>query len=574
MPANKMALKPYLEAIENHCEPLTKEDLVSILINLAQEVPVGGRTAFLDKLVSCSPDHDFVLAERDVDERIFDEIQALKEDIEERIASLEDGSYWDTIDYDDGYYDDEPDYVSEEQIDELLVFFEEANGCFLNGHLEMAKAIYQQLFEMIEENESLMLDVPRKTETFDLREARARYARCVYDLSQKKDRTEAMVEALNLQASINDRILDLENESYPMLQDVIDARTGTLEDWDAFLKQWQSALKKSATHRAAMLQLEAVGFLEGTSGVADLARRWGKNKPRGALYWIQRLAENEEWQSAADACLETLDMLPGGTFREQAAGYLIEAGEHLDRKDYLLTGKREKLLSSPDEANFLTFIDEANQQNVRKREIDGLKPVFAKEKLSQYGEDTLYTKFLLVTGDVKTVFAKEKKETKAIGWSYGKAGVVFGSMLYLVCGKSEQAAIINSLLKTYADRMSDYPFYRDFDAQTTMYAEIIKGLGNCRISAAEKTAYLTWARQIGCERIEHIVSNKYRKAYERAAQVLGALCEALILTGQESDAQDLVNDYYFDKYRRFSAFRKDVQAVFQTSDIVRSKMLS
>jgi hypothetical protein len=509
-----------------------------------------------------------------VDERIFDEIQALKEDIEERIESLEDGSYWDTIDYGDGYYDDEPDYVSEEQIDELLVFFDEANGCFLGGHLEMAKDIYQMLFEMIEENENLMLDVPRKTETFDLREARARYARCVYDLSTKKDRTEAMVDALNLNASINDRILDLDNESYPMLQDVIDAGTGTLEDWDAFLKQWQAALKKSATHRAAMLQLEAVGFLKGTSGVADLARRWGKNKPRGVLYWIHRLIENEEWQPAADACLETLEMLPGGTFREQAAGYLVEAGGHLEHKEYLLTGKRERLLSSPDEANFLTFIDEANQQNVRKRELDDLKPVFAKEKLSQYGEDTLYTKFLLVAGDVKTVFAKEKKETKAIGWSYGKAGVVFGSMLYLACGKSEQAAIINTLLKTYADRMSGYSYYRDFDTNTTMYAEIIKGLGNCKISAADKKAFLNWARQIGCERIEHIVSNKHRKAYERAAQVLGALCEALILTGQESDAKGLVNDYYFDKYRRFPAFRKEVQAVFQISDIVLSKMLS
>ena len=55
---------------------------------------------------------------------------------------------------------------------------------------------------------------------------------------------------------------------------------------------------------------------------------------------------------------------------------------------------------------------------------------------------------------------------------------------------------------------------------------------------------------------------------------LGALCEALILAGQESDAQGLVNEYYFEKYRRFPAFRKEVQAVFQTSDIVRSKMLS
>ncbi|BBO83432.1 hypothetical protein DSCO28_39980 [Desulfosarcina ovata subsp. sediminis] len=106
-----------------------------------------------------------------------------------------------------------------------------------------------------------------------------------------------------------------------------------------------------------------------------------------------------------------------------------------------------------------------------------------------------------------------------------------------------------------------------------MYAEIIKGLSNCKIGAADKKAFLNWARQIGGERIDHIVSNKHRKAYKRAAQVLGALCEVLILIGQESDAHVLVNEYYFDKYRRFSAFRKEVQAVFQTSNVVRSKMV-
>jgi hypothetical protein len=321
-----------------------------------------------------------------------------------------------------------------------------------------------------------------------------------------------------------------------------------------------------------MLQLEAAFFLKGIQGVADLAKRWRKKQPRGALYWIQRLMENDEWQSAADACLQTLEMLPGGTFREQAADSLIKAGKHLKCKDYLLTGKRERLLSSPDESNLLAFIDESNRQNVRKRELDDLKPFFSKEKFSHSGEDTLYTKFLLVAGDVKTVFTKAKKETKAIGWTYGNEGVVFGSLLYLVSGKSDQATVINTVLKSYADRMDGYSFSRNIDAHTTMYKEIINGLSNCKVSATEKKAFLNWATSIGCERIDHIVSNKHRKAYQRAAQVLGALCEVLILIGQESDAHELVDEYYFDKYRRFSAFRKEVQAIFQTSDIIGSKM--
>ncbi|KPA10858.1 hypothetical protein MHK_008933, partial [Candidatus Magnetomorum sp. HK-1] len=59
-----------------------------------------------------------------------------------------------------------------------------------------------------------------------------------------------------------------------------------------------------------------------------------------------------------------------------------------------------------------------------------------------------------------------------------------------------------------------------------------------------------------------IVSNKQRNDYGRAAQILGALSECLILTDQKDKALHLVDTYYKEKYRRFTAFRKEVKAVF------------
>ena len=44
--------------------------------------------------------------------------------------------------------------------------------------------------------------------------------------------------------------------------------------------------------------------------------------------------------------------------------------------------------------------------------------------------------------------------------------------------------------------------------------------------------------------------------------ILGALSECLILTDQQSNAQSLVDTYYKEKFRRYSAFRKEVKAVF------------
>jgi len=51
---------------------------------------------------------------------------------------------------------------------------------------------------------------------------------------------------------------------------------------------------------------------------------------------------------------------------------------------------------------------------------------------------------------------------------------------------------------------------------------IIKGLKQNKYTKGRTDEYLKWAEKIGKSRIEHIVSNKHRRAYERAAQVLGS----------------------------------------------------
>ena len=55
MSQSKMALKPYLEAIHDHCNQLSKDELKDIIIHLAKEMAVGERTAFFSKLYAISP---------------------------------------------------------------------------------------------------------------------------------------------------------------------------------------------------------------------------------------------------------------------------------------------------------------------------------------------------------------------------------------------------------------------------------------------------------------------------------------------------------------------------------------
>jgi hypothetical protein len=93
----------------------------------------GERTTFLSKLYSISPVKPRVpdeIDETDIRKKLFHEIDALKEEIQERVRSIEDGTYWDMRDYDYYEYNEEPDYISEDQVDELKDLFNTTEDYF------------------------------------------------------------------------------------------------------------------------------------------------------------------------------------------------------------------------------------------------------------------------------------------------------------------------------------------------------------------------------------------------------------------------------------------------------------
>jgi hypothetical protein len=93
------------------------------------------------------------------------------------------------------------------------------------------------------------------------------------------------------------------------------------------------------------------------------------------------------------------------------------------------------------------------------------------------------------------------------------------------------------------------------------------------VTKSQTTRYLLWVEKIGKGRIDHIVSNKHRRAYERAAQVLGSLAEIYAATGQKSKADKILHTYYNEKYSRFSAFRREVKAVVMASGLLRNSRI-
>ena len=572
MKKSKIALKPYLDTITGYCNTLSNEELTDILTCLARDIPTSGRVNFLEKIESYLPGRrPAIMPEAGLVEQILDDIEALKESIEERIMSIENGNYWDEPDVwgDDGYYEEEPDYISEDQGEELGSFFDDAERLFLDDRLEGARKVYEALFNLINDVKEDASFSP--FDDIDIREARARYCRCVYETTNRGTRLDEFIGAMEVDASnlYNENEYD---ENYPLMQDVIDAKPGKMEDLESLLPAWKKSLIKRGTKgRPAGLLLETVNRLEGITGVSRLAKEWKNSQPQGYLFWLNILKKENDQKGIIRVSTEGLKALKEGRSRERVAEFMIDAANELNDAKHVLLGKRERFFSYMSDQNLLDLVAESTTQGKRDNELDTVIKFF-KARKSINEEKDLYARALLMAGKLNEAVAMAKKE-KSVGWSYGNsAGIVFGSILSVLADHSEKAGTIKTLLSGYANNISVYSerFSIDAGKGTSFYDEIINGLKQKKDAKSQATESLSWAEKIGKMRIDHIVSNKHRRAYERAAQVLGSLAEAYIAMDKKSKAVKILHKYYNEKYNRFSAFRREVKAIVKNSDILKN----
>ena len=107
---------------------------------------------------------------------------------------------------------------------------------------------------------------------------------------------------------------------------------------------------------------------------------------------------------------------------------------------------------------------------------------------------------------------------------------------------------------------------------TTRLAESVARL--CQVMSVKHVAQyygLGWDRvkgRIGSKRIEQIVSSQHRSAYQRAAEVLGALAECFLLRGDVEKARDTMHEYRNQKFSRHKAFRQKLDQVIGSSKIL------
>lgn len=572
MNPSSQALRPYLETIDKLCRSLDRDSLRQCILNLAKQVKRADRQAFLKNLCVQLPgsQHREVDTPKAKESFLLSEIEEFRKEIGRRIESIEDGSYWDDADEDDWYHSDEaPDLLDDAQRAALADFFQEADREFLKGKKAAAKEIYAALFALIDEidSDTLLPDIDT-----DLREARARFARCVYENSHQKERIKALLQVMRKDVRDNQPV-DYYLRDLPLLQDIIDAEPGDLAEFDSFLASWQTALGKEDIHRAriADLQLEATFLQRGVAAVGELARIWGKRQPRGYLYWLRQLEREELWARLRDAAGETLAALPNGQQRGQAAALLITAGKKMNENDAILTGYREQFRSQPSEWSLLKLAAEAGGQRLRKEELDGACS-FLSGETARYHSQGLLERTFIMAGRIDEAFTRCRQH-KAVGWSSGNGtGLVFAALLYLLSGGNAACTLVRQLLQSYSRSEPFYDVDEDelaVDPTPSGLKEIMAGLDQANTVTLPLDDYRQWTGKIAEKRVSHILDNQHRGAYDRAATVLGALAETMSASGETLQAQVLLHQYCRVLYNRHSTFRRKMREAVGRSQTLR-----
>ncbi|MCW5199627.1 hypothetical protein VU05_02735 [Desulfobulbus sp. F1] len=297
-----LALKPFLETIKTYCGKLTKEELIDLLCQAALDTPAEERRNFLEKLSIASVPSDVhrpAAQDEDVDVSILAKTDKLLDDVAAWQKSVEDGSYYEKH-WEDGYCDEEEfPSISKEQQETLETLFAEADGLFLDGKLELAGNVYQQLIDLALHSAGLDYGIDHNDLDVNWRETLGRYCRCVYETSADKERVKQVLSALEVERKTEVErqhfgiCYNPAEEIFPSLRDVFDARHGHLADWNDFLKKAQKKLHGLSSNRAVLLYLETVYWLDGIQGLAAAVRQ--RNIPVGYLYWLDMLRDGAAW---------------------------------------------------------------------------------------------------------------------------------------------------------------------------------------------------------------------------------------------------------------------------------------
>jgi hypothetical protein len=157
VPRPLIALKPYLDQIRQACEKCSHDDLVAAILKLAAARPPGAREAFLIQIRTILRKDRISTPPADESAELLAEIDALVEQVSQRMDAINDGSiYEEPDDWEDEYeerdygWDDDPPPMTDAHRQDAETLFARVDGLFLDRQFATAAKAYGKLLKLFE----------------------------------------------------------------------------------------------------------------------------------------------------------------------------------------------------------------------------------------------------------------------------------------------------------------------------------------------------------------------------------------------------------------------------------------
>jgi len=548
-----MTYKEFIEQVQTRLNNFSLKDLRLVILEWATKLPPAKRKEFLRKLIL--PQNIIINDSEGVNEHILEELTLFADQVKD--GEFYEGYGWD---YE---IEDERVFGDESWVEEVETFFIEANEAFRSGNYEIATKIYEVLFSLLSdhaENLPAQYDAEDMIKT-DLNEARSCYLRVTYLSSSPHERCERMLNVVkNIQFDIGKSV---------NLQAMINADMEPIPDFNDFLLSWIELLKKHDEPHFKFLLREAVKLSGGIKAIAEFAQEEGATHPEAFIEWIEELEQEKNYQQMINAAEKGLEKVTGihAILRAKIAEALAKAGKYVNNLEIQLRGWQEAFYSDPSLSRLLSLLTIADQKDIYQEEIE----IAINKIKTVMVSDNLRAQLHLLAGNYQAAY-NSCKNKKALGWTYGSNPkiLVIPFFLKYLAKREKKNSGVNLLWKWALQNTCGYRY--GSDDMLERYQQVMEDIfETIHLTPKEEKKYLEWCIKETGERIEAIVGNQYRKSYHKAAMLLIATAETLIIQGKKSAGLDLYFKYQ-QRYSRHRRFQQEVKSALSSSHWLKNSL--
>jgi len=567
--------KEFMDRVQKRINSYSIENLREIIYQWAKQIPSKERNEFLLKITPTSKEvglqediQNNANFETDLDDGILEEL----EDFKKRV---EDGSYCDGWGW-DHEIEEERDWGDESWVEEIDDFFNYARELLEGGNPKIARDAYSLLFIilfMAENPGHLPGTDPWEMVETNLDEARARYFHAIYLSSTHKDRPQELYEGMQ-----EFNYFDMNKKI--SLTSILNISIETLPDFQKFLTLWISFLNLKKEKLASHLLREATKLQGGIPALASLANNDGIHHPKVYLDWIDALEQSQDYLGMVEAANKGLLIIPKDyIIRAKIAEGLIKSGQYLGDMAIQLKGWREAFFSDPSLGYFLPLLKNTDPKVVNEdiipTVITRIQSLMQKDrndnsikKIDRSGEEnlasaslTLLCQVYLFTGNYQEAIDVCSK-SGPLGWTScqnPKSQIIPFFLKLLYKNHSSKSPNLDILWKWTSENCHQNSL-KIFDNNKGEWFKDASThiFDRDHTSKEEQERYLQWCIKEIENRVNSIVTNKYRYSYHKAANLLISILEVLKSRGKKAQGIILIEKFK-NKYSRHRAFQDDLK---------------